>query len=132
MLGTHRAFSRPPQPVKRVIVVEDEPDIRRVIAEALGDEGYDVACAADGAQALRLVRRSPADVAIVDLMMPELDGRGFLRECRADPRFASMQFVVITAISASRLNGLEPDVTVLTKPFDLNDLVATVATLAAA
>jgi DNA-binding response OmpR family regulator len=118
--------------VKRVIVVEDEPDIRRVIAEALGDEGYDVACAADGAQALRLVRRSPADVAIVDLMMPELDGRGFLRECRADPRFASMQFVVITAISASRLKGLEPDVTVLTKPFDLNDLVATVATLAAA
>ena len=115
----------------RVVVVEDEPDIRRVVAEALEDEGYEVACAGDGRSGLELVREAPADVAIVDLMMPELDGHGFLRECREDPRCASMQTVVITAVTASRLDSVEADA-VLTKPFDLNQLVDTVTELAPA
>ena len=114
----------------RVIVVEDEPDIREVVAEALADEGYDVTTATDGASALQLVRELPPDVAIVDLMMPGLDGPAFLRHCRADPRCARMQVIVVTAARGTRLDGLDAQA-VVTKPFDLDQLIDVVASLAA-
>ena len=114
----------------RVIVVEDEPDIREVVAEALADEGYDVTTATDGASALQLVRERPPDVAIVDLMLPGLDGPAFLRQCRADPRCAQMQVIVVTAARGTRLDGLDAQA-VVTKPFDLNELLNVVASLAA-
>jgi DNA-binding response OmpR family regulator len=115
--------------VTRVIVVEDDADIRQVISEALDDEGYQVTGATDGVSALRLVAEQPPDIAIVDLMMPQLDGLGFLAECRADPRCASMRVIVISAATSARLDGLQVEA-VITKPFDLNALVDTVASIA--
>src|SRR5579884_3685637 len=103
----------------RVVVIEDEADLRDVIAEALLDEGYEVATAADGYKGLQLVREQPTALAVLDLMMPELDGRGFLRTCRADPRCAGLKVVVITAASTASLDGLDAQA-VVTKPFDLN------------
>ena len=113
----------------RVIVVEDEPEIRGVVAEALTDEGYRVTRAAEGESALRLLREQLHDLAIVDLMMPGMDGQRFLRECRADPSCASLQIVVVTAAHESQLDHLDVQAVVL-KPFDLGDLVDTVIRLA--
>ena len=114
----------------RVLVVEDEPDIRAAVSETLADEGYEVVSAPDGAAALSLLDGQLPDVAVVDLMMPGMDGPAFLRECRAHPRGADMQVVLITA--AGHLD-LDVDVqAVLVKPFDLSELVETLARLAPA
>jgi DNA-binding response OmpR family regulator len=113
----------------RVVVIEDEADLRNAVAEALTDEGYDVASAANGAAGLQLVRDRVPQLAVLDLMMPELDGRDVLRQCRADPRCASMKVLVITALRASHLEGLQVDA-IVPKPFDLNELVDTVQSLA--
>ena len=113
----------------RVLVVEDEPDIREVVAEALTGEGYDVECVEDGAAALSTIRNRPPDLAIVDLMMPLIDGQRFLKECRADPRCAHMRIVVVTAATDSRLQGLDAQA-LIPKPFDLNDLIDIVLRLA--
>jgi len=113
----------------RVLVVEDEPDIRNVLADALGDEGYQVDCAADGASALALIRTGPADLAVVDLMMPGLDGYAFVRACRASPLHARMPVVIVTA--ARKVDDPSLDVSaVIHKPFDLNDLLDTIIDLA--
>jgi two-component system response regulator MprA len=116
--------------VTRVLVVEDEPDIRAAVSETLADDGYEVVSAQDGAAALSLLNGRLPDVAVVDLMMPGMDGPAFLRACRAHPRGADMRVVVITA--SSRVD-LDVDVqAVLVKPFDLTDLVDTLARLAPA
>jgi DNA-binding response OmpR family regulator len=64
-------------------------------------------------------------------MMPELDGRGFLRECRADPRLSELNVIMVTAASATSLEGLNVDA-VFTKPFNLTELVDTVISIAPA
>jgi two-component system, OmpR family, response regulator MprA len=116
--------------VTRVLVVEDEPDIRDALSETLVDEGYEVVSASDGAAALSLLNGQLPEVAVVDLMMPGMDGYAFLRECRAHPRGDQMRVVVITA--SSRVDqDLDVEV-VLTKPFDLAELVETLARLAPA
>jgi two-component system, OmpR family, response regulator MprA len=116
--------------VTQVLVVEDEPDIRDAVSETLADEGYEVLSAHDGASALdRLNGRLP-DVAVVDLMMPGMDGQAFLRECRAHPRGDQMRVILITASSRVDLN-LDVEA-VLVKPFDLGELVDTLARLAPA
>jgi two-component system response regulator QseB len=113
----------------RVLVIEDEPEIRSVVAEALADEGYIVGCAQDGAVGLSLLQGQQHHLAIVDLMMPGMDGRQFVQECRADPRCAALQIIVITAMRASQLDNLDVQA-VIPKPFDLGDLVDTVFRLA--
>jgi CheY-like chemotaxis protein len=129
MQRARRAHHKDGWPVTLVVVIEDEADIREVIAEALVDEGYDVARAADGALGLQLVRERMPQIVILDLMMPELDGRGFLRECRADPRCASLKVIVISALRATDLNKFGVQA-VITKPFDLYELINTVLSLA--
>jgi CheY-like chemotaxis protein len=115
--------------VTRVMVIEDEPDLRRVVVEALSDEGYDVMDAADGVAALELVREQPPELVLLDLMMPNLDGPGFLRACRADPRTAAVPVVVATAAHDAQLDGLDAQA-VVTKPFNLGELIDIVVSLA--
>ena len=112
----------------RVLVVEDEPDIRDALSETLVDEGYEVVSASDGAAALNLLNGQLPDLAVVDLMMPGMDGYAFLRECRAHPRGGEMRVVLITA--ASRVEDDLDVEAVLVKPFDLAELVETLARLA--
>ena len=60
--------------VKRVLVVDDDPDTRTIIEETLEADGYDVDTASDGSMALRKIRSARYDLAIVDLMLPDADG----------------------------------------------------------
>ena len=112
----------------RVLVVEDEADIRAAVSETLADEGYDVLSAHNGASALSLLDGRLPDVAVVDLMMPGMDGKAFLRACRAHPRGAHMRVLLITA--SSRIDADLDVEAVLVKPFDLGELVDTLARLA--
>src|SRR5207245_3461784 len=68
---------------KRVLVVDDDPDIRELLFTALEDEGFEVVPAANGQEALAIIRTFHPDVIILDLMMPVMDGWQFVKEMRA-------------------------------------------------
>jgi CheY-like chemotaxis protein len=109
----------------RVLVVDDEPAIRYTVEDALSEVGYQVATAEHGAQALDEVSRARPDVILLDLMMPVMDGWTFLRHIRDIP------VVLMSATyNLKSAQPLEPVKGILTKPFDLDDLLALVASLA--
>ena len=82
-----------------VLVVDDDPDSRRVAAQFLADASVHVRESADGESALLEMRRRSPDVVVLDLMMPVLDGFGVLATMRADPVLSSVPVVVLTAKS---------------------------------
>ena len=82
-----------------VMIVDDDPDSRRVAANFLQGDGIIVREEADGESALQAMRRELPDVVVLDLMMPVLDGFGVLATMRADPRLARIPVVVLTAKS---------------------------------
>ena len=113
-----------------VLVVDDDAAIRELIVETLGDEGYTVLQAPDGARALDILRRSAEPlVVLLDLMMPRMSGKDVLQAVAADRRLASTHaYVLITAAEHSLplpfvhlLTVLE--VPILPKPFDLRVLL---------
>ena len=82
----------------RLVVVDDDQDTREVLREFLESEGYSVATAANGEDALTLLRREPNACAILlDLMMPVMDGWQFLRLKREDDRLLRIPVVIISA-----------------------------------
>jgi DNA-binding response OmpR family regulator len=112
---------------KRVIVVEDEPDIAELIAVRLKRESYQVELAHDGVEALKKIRAGVPDVVLLDLMLPELSGTEVLRELRNDPRTANVPVVILTAKSeeADVIVGLQLGADdYVTKPFSMSVLLA--------
>ena len=81
----------------RVLLVEDEEPLRRVLRELLQRDGYEVIEAADGVQALDQVDRTAPDVVVLDLNLPRLDGFGVLAHLRARPATAGLPVIVLTA-----------------------------------
>jgi CheY-like chemotaxis protein len=119
--------------MKRVLVVDDEEAIRMTVAEALEDEGYAVTTAQNGAEALVQVRARPPHGIVLDLMMPVLDGWGFLKACRAEELCAGIPVVVMSA-RRKLMEAVPAELRVdrvLPKPFELEDLIAAVAELVA-
>lgn len=117
----------------RVLVVDDSPVIRDLIAVNLQLEGFDVRIAGDGEEALALVAEQRPDVITLDVVMPRLDGFETAARLRADPAYADIPLVMVTArAAASDLErGKELGVDgYLTKPFEPADLVALVGRLA--
>src|SRR5439155_19864869 len=81
----------------RVLVVDDEDDIRELCRVNLEFEGYEVIDAADGEAALQLVRSDHPDVIFLDLMMPKMDGWEVLRRLKEDDATASIPVILLTA-----------------------------------
>jgi CheY-like chemotaxis protein len=110
--------------LKRVLVVDDEPDIRTVVGQVLRDAGYTVFVAANGAEALERMRKVLPHGIVLDLHMPVMDGQTFLRFCRADPVTEDVPVGVISTELNPLLLSQSLDVqAVLPKPFDLDELV---------
>ena len=108
-----------------ILIVEDEPDVRAVVAAVLADEGYPVTTAADGAQALAVVERQRPALIVLDMRMPVLDGWGFARALRE--RGIRLPILVMTAAQNASAWAQEVGaVGYLPKPFDLMELVAAV------
>ena len=113
----------------RVLIVEDEPDIRELVVHHLKREGYQVSVAASGEEALRQVQASPPDLVLLDLMMPAMNGLEVCRRLRQDPVTASLPIVMLTAKGdeIDRVLGLEIGADdYITKPFSPRELVARV------
>jgi CheY-like chemotaxis protein len=123
----------PEQSAPRVLVVDDSPDIRQLITVNLELEGFEVRPASDGAEALEVLRAWRPDAMTLDVQMPGLDGFSTLERLRADPSYADLPVVMVTARTQSsdreRGSALGAD-GYLTKPFEPSELVSLVARLA--
>ncbi len=113
---------------RRVLVVEDDADVRTMISIMLTIEGYDVSTAENGREALDLLRRGDhPDLILLDLMMPVMNGWQFRAEQVRDPDLARIPAVVISGgdriVEHSRTLGAAD---YLRKPIDLDVLLATV------
>jgi DNA-binding response OmpR family regulator len=109
-----------------VLVVDDEPGMRLLLRRYLEREGYRVIEAADGAQALQLFAAQPVDLALVDVMMPKVDGFELVRQLRAD---SDVPVILLTGRGeeSARVAGLELGADdYVTKPFSMPELVARV------
>lgn len=107
-----------------ILVVDDEPLICELLTDLLSDEGYRIACAADGREALDQVARALPDLVVSDLSMPRVNGVEFIRRLRA-----LGHAIPVVLLSAYRVPGDLPDVRLISKPFDHGRFVAIVGTL---
>jgi DNA-binding response OmpR family regulator len=114
-----------------VLVVDDDPAIRGLVADALRDQGFAVDLAAHGREALDAMRaRRPATI-VLDLMMPVMDGFSFMEACHHEQLCDDVPIVVISAVHDAIQRIREAPVhACLAKPFDLDDLVRTVGQFA--
>jgi two-component system, OmpR family, alkaline phosphatase synthesis response regulator PhoP len=116
----------------KVLVVEDEADIRELLRYSLTQEGYAVEEAADGAEAFdRIMRRAP-DLVLLDLMLPRMSGLELCRRLRGGSETAQIPVIVVTAKSAEvdRILGLEMGADdYVVKPFSPREVVARVKAL---
>jgi CheY-like chemotaxis protein len=84
---------------KKVLIVDDEPDVVSYLEMLLRDHGYETRSAANGQEALDLVRRERPDLVTLDVSMPEASGTRFYREIRGDAGLAGIPVVIITAVT---------------------------------
>lgn len=109
----------------KVLVVDDEPDIRNLIRHLLSIAGHEVLMASDGAEALISVGQDPPDVMILDVSMPVMDGFQVLENLRANPETSGIPVVLVTTLppvkgeNAGRTLGVTH---YLTKPWDAGTL----------
>ena len=110
----------------KVLVVDDEPAIRDLIIAVLEDEGYEAVGASSGSRALEVLASEQPDLVLMDIMMPDMDGREALRRIREQPDLTGIPVVMMSAAFApDRIN--QRISAFLPKPFDLDHLLATVA-----
>ena len=114
--------------MKTILVVDDEPVLREVVGEVLRDEGYAVVEAADGHEALDLLRSERPGLVLMDVMMPGLDGRAAYLAMRSRDDLPDVPVVMMSA--AVGPDRLDPTIAAyLPKPFDVDHLVQLVAGL---
>ena len=107
-----------------VLIVEDDPDSRNMLAALLGLHGYRTVTAANGLEALEMARRERPAVILLDLMMPVMDGQTFRREQLGDATLAAIPVVVLSAHARTAELARELGAsTHLLKPFDLDQLL---------
>ena len=114
---------------KRLLVVDDEPNLLVAVGACLRGEGFDVVTARSGAEALVRVAESVPDLVVSDMRMPGMDGYQLARQLRASPRTALTPVVFLTAKdeTTDRIEGFRTGVDAyLTKPFEPDELVAVI------
>lgn len=111
----------------RILLIDDDADIRTALGEVLEDEGYDVVGAGNGADALaRLKTGDRPCVILLDLMMPIMDGYQFREAQKREASLSSIPVVVITAGTELREQELSGVAAIMEKPIELPKLMATI------
>ena len=111
----------------RILVVEDEKHLNRIISEAVEDEGYSVDSCYNGVEALEYLECADYDVIILDIMMPKMNGLELVRRLRSEGNNTPVLFLTARDAVADRVEGLESGGDYyLTKPFDFQELMAVV------
>ncbi|PYR03185.1 MAG: response regulator [Acidobacteria bacterium] len=107
-----------------VLIVEDDADLREMMAQLLSLEGFQAAAVANGSEALQYLHNGhiKPDVILLDLMMPVMDGWEFRRKQQADPAFADVPVIVLSALDQSRAADVQAEA-FLKKPLDFDRLL---------
>lgn len=115
----------------RILLADDNADMRHYIRRLLAARGHDVVVVENGEAALAAIRAEPPELVLSDVMMPRLDGFGLLRELRSDPKTSAIPIILISARAGeeSRAEGVEAGADdYLAKPFNARELLARVST----
>ena len=129
---------------KKILVVDDEPDVRAYLEMLLKDHGYDTVSAANGEEALEQLRSERPDLVTLDISMPETTGVRFYKEIKSDPDFEAVPVVIVTAVTgyagdpygfmkfiSSRSNVPSPE-GFFPKPIEKDEFLAAIAKLLSA
>lgn len=109
---------------RRILVAEDDSEIRQALLDMLEFSDYDVRTVANGAEALAMLAEWLPDAIVLDMLMPEMDGPTFLQKLHADETHARIPIVLLSALRdlQTRSAGL-PVASIVAKPFDVDDLL---------
>lgn len=115
---------------KKIMVVDDEPGILKMVAFRLANSGYEVVTAQDGADALEKIRQSAPDLLVLDIMMPIMDGNELCQILKQDPNTKDIPIIFLTALRTGEDAADEGETVgsniILPKPFDPVVLLSTV------
>jgi CheY-like chemotaxis protein len=87
------------QPAKKVLIIDDEPDVLSYLQMLLSDAGYETVTATNGREGMEIARQEKPDLVTLDVSMPESSGTRFYREIRQDPDLANVPVVIVTAVT---------------------------------
>jgi len=113
-------------PAERILVVDDDVNIRQIVRMCLADEGYDVYEAANGMAALEALGTAQPDLILLDMRMPVMDGLEFARQYSLSPGPRAPIVAFVAALNAEQECAELPAAAILNKPFDLDDLLQAV------
>lgn len=120
-------------PMNRILLAEDDNDMRRFLVKALQNAGYDVASFDNGLSAYNRLREEPFELLLTDIVMPEMDGIELARRAtELDPDIKVMFITGFAAVALNPDSQTPKDAKVLSKPFHLRELVTEVEKLLAA
>jgi CheY-like chemotaxis protein len=126
--STSDRMTRPADPYCPVLIVEDDADLREMMAQLLTLEGFDAATVSNGREALDYLHHaSIPSVILLDLMMPVMDGWEFRRRQQADPTLAPVPVIVLSALDQARAGKIHAEA-FLKKPLDFDRLLSLVRT----
>ena len=113
----------------RILVVDDDPDVRRLVEMKLHLDGIETVSAGDGAEALEILGDQTVDLVVLDLMMPVMDGYEVCRRMQADPALSSIPVIMLTA--RAQANDIEAGFDIgatdyIVKPFSPRELLSRV------
>jgi CheY-like chemotaxis protein len=118
---------------RSVLIVDDDVDIREILADTLTETGFEVTTACNGLEALTAVRSMKVRPAVIllDLMMPVMDGYGFLEQRISDPSLASIPIAIVTAGHGIDRERIADDLPIIRKPFNVSELLGVLDALSA-
>lgn len=107
---------------KKIMIVDDDPNIVSYLKDFFEDNGYDTCSASDGSEALGVVKKENPDLITLDLEMPEEWGPRFYRKLMKENEFKKIPVIVITGLTGGKY-AIQKAVASLTKPFDRDELL---------
>ena len=110
---------------KKILVVDDEPDVRTFLSALLKDAGYEVLTAKDGTQALRVAKQEQPDLISLDLAMPDNTGTEFYRKMQKDKQISDTPVIIVSGLAGRHLAVRKP-VAVFDKPIDRDEYLKAV------
>ncbi len=111
----------------RILIVDDDPDIRDILKITLSEENYDVIEAGDGEEALKIIESKPLDLVLVDYKMPKMDGRELCRRVKKDLLLSHLPIIMVTGKGDinDKVNGIDAGADdYVVKPFEPKELLA--------
>lgn len=116
----------------RILVVEDDPDLRTILRLQFSSLGYEITEAVNGLEGFKSIREEVPDIVLLDLMMPVMDGFGFLKRVRSVNNLLDVPIIILTASEdeRNRIRGFQYQAnSYFSKPYDLDELSTEVETL---